>query len=426
MAIIVLCGAVALVDGFDTQAIAFVAPHIAAAWGLAPATFGPVFAAGLLGSFIGALSIGQLGDRIGRKPALLLSIAIFGLASVSTVLANSVDVLASIRLVTGFGLGGALPCFVALASEYAPAKRRESMVSTMFCGFPIGAVIGGLASESIVAAAGWKGVFVIGGILPLVIGVIFFLVVPESIAFLEHRGEHEKVRRICERLAIDISDRPSAPSHGLSRASVAQLFAQRRAAGTLLLWATLFLSLLLTYLLINWIPLAAHIVGASVGAAVIAVALLNLGAVVGCTVIGRLADRYAAPRVIAAAYAAGAIAVLLIGQAQHSAAWLGVAAFLSGVLSIGAQMCTVSFCASFYSTSLRATGVGWAMGIGRAGAIVGPLLGGYMMAAKVDAATMFAVAAATSLGAAATVWPIARLSGASARHDGTVTSSDER
>lgn len=401
--IMVLCGAVALIDGFDTQAIAFVAPHIASAWGVAPSAFGPVFGAGLLGSFVGALAMGPLGDRVGRKPALLLSMAIFSVGSLATALVLSIGILAGARLITGFGLGGALPCFIALASEYAPKRRRESLVALMFCGFPVGAVIGGLVSESMVAVWGWPSVFVIGGLLPIAIAAIFIPTVPESIGHLASRGKFDDVRRILARMGLTASeDLMRAPQPG--RATVSSLFANRRAAGTLLLWATLFLSLLLTYFLINWIPLVAHTVGANVKAAVIAVSLLNLGAIGGCLVIGRLADRYAPPHVIACAYAAGAIAVFLIGRTQHSAALLCATAFLTGVLSIGAQMCTVSFCASFYDTKLRATGVGWAMGMGRIGAIVGPVLGGLLLGAKVDATVLFATAAAVSLGAAGAMW----------------------
>lgn len=404
--IMVLCGAVALIDGFDTQAIAFVAPHIVNAWRLTPSAFGPVFGAGLLGSFAGALIMGSLGDRIGRKPALLLSVSIFAAGSLITAFVSSVGVLIGMRLVTGFGLGGALPCFIALASEYAPKRRRESLVSLMFCGFPVGAVIGGLVSEGMVALWGWQSVFIAGGLLPIAIAAIFIPVVPESIGHLASRGRFAEIHQILARMGLSASDdlmRASPPV----RVTVSKLFAEKRAAGTLLLWTTLFLSLLLTYLLINWIPLVARAVGVNVRAAVIAVSLLNLGAVCGCLVIGWLADHYPPPRVIGCAYVAGAVAIFLIGRSQHSAVLLCATAFFSGILSIGAQMCTVSFCASFYDTTVRSTGVGWAMGIGRFGAIVGPVLGGLLLSAGVDAAALFATAATVSLGAGGVMWVMA-------------------
>lgn len=401
--IIALCGAVALIDGFDTQAIAFVAPHISGAWHIKPAAFGPVFGAGLLGSFIGALVFGPLGDRIGRKPALLLSISIFAAGSLATAWVASLAALVGMRVVTGFGLGGALPCFIALASEYAPRHRRESTVSLMFCGFPVGAVIGGLVSEVMVAAWGWPSLFIVGGLAPVVIGAIFMAVVPESISYLTHHGRLPEAKRILARMGLRQVDEPTG-STSSARAPISTLFTGKRALGTPLLWTTLFLSLLLTYFLINWIPLVARAAGANVGAAVIAVALLNFGAICGCLVIGRLADRYAPPPVIGCAYAVGAIAIVLIGQAQRSGMLLCVTAFFAGMLSIGAQMCTVSFCASFYGTQLRSTGVGWSMGVGRVGAMAGPVLGGVLISSGLEGSMLFLIAGILSLLAGGTTF----------------------
>jgi AAHS family 4-hydroxybenzoate transporter-like MFS transporter len=403
--IMVLCAAIAMIDGFDTQSIAFVAPHIADAWSIPASSFGPVFGAGLLGSFVGALTLGPLGDRIGRKPGLFISVLIFAVGTLLTPLAGAIHSLVAMRFGTGLGLGGALPCFISLASEYAPKRSRESLVSLMFCGFPVGAVIGGLLCGKLVAQWGWKSAFIAGGALPILIMPVFMAVVPESIEYLARRGKHAKVQRILTRHGNerdwDVDLTALSPPE---RISIAGLFADRRALGTLLLWATLFLSLLLTYFLINWIPLVARSTGADVGLAVIAVSMLNLGAVFGCVGIGRLADRFAPPIVIGCAYGGGAVAIFLMGQVQGSGTLLCVTAFVAGMLSIGAQMCTVSFCASFYGTQLRATGVGWAMGIGRVGAICGPVLGGLLLDAGMGTAALFSTTAVASLGAAAAMW----------------------
>jgi AAHS family 4-hydroxybenzoate transporter-like MFS transporter len=406
--IMVLCAAIAMIDGFDTQSIAFVAPHIADAWKIPASSFGPVFGAGLLGSFVGALTLGPLGDRIGRKPALLVSVLIFAVGSLLTPLAESIRPLIAMRFGTGLGLGGALPCFISLASEYAPKRIRESLVSLMFCGFPVGAVIGGLLCGKLVSHWGWKSAFIAGGAIPILIMPVFMVLVPESIEYLARRGKRSKVRHILTR--IGYSRDWDADVTALSppvRVSVTSLFADRRASGTLLLWATLFLSLLLTYFLINWIPLVARSTGADIGTAVVAVSMLNLGAVFGCVGIGRFADRFAPPLVIGCAYAAGAAAIFLMGHVQRSGTLLCVTAFLAGMLSIGAQMCTVSFCASFYGAQLRSTGVGWAMGIGRVGAICGPVLGGLFLEAGMGTHALFGTTAVTSLGAAAAMWLMA-------------------
>ncbi|MBB4512592.1 MFS transporter [Paraburkholderia fungorum] len=393
--IILLCAAVTLVDGFDTQSIAFVAPHIVDVWRVSPVLFAPVFAAGLLASFIGALVLGPMGDRVGRKPALVISLAIFAAGSLGTAFSDSIASLIAMRLVTGLGLGGALPCSITLASEHAPAERRESLVSLMFCGFPLGAVLGGLSSEAMVALWGWKSVFIVGGLLPIVLGALFVPLVPESASFLASRGSSAPGNASAGR---------TAPS---SRAvTVHLLFTEGRAVGTLLLWTTLFLSLLLTYFLISWIPLIARASGANVRAGVIAVSLLNLGAVCGSIPLGRLGDRYSPWRVIRAGFAAGAVPIFFIGLGQHSPVLLCVATFVAGMLSIGAQMCTVSYAAALYSTQLRGTGVGWAMGIGRLGAIAGPMLGGLLVNVSMNPPILFAFAAGASLAAGGSMWAL--------------------
>lgn len=393
--VVMLCAAVTLVDGFDTQSIAFVAPHIVDAWRVNPVAFAPVFGAGLLASFIGALVLGPMGDRIGRKPALVISLAVFAAGSLGTVFTDSIASLIAMRLVTGLGLGGALPCSITLASEHAPDERRESLVSLMFCGFPLGAVLGGLSSGMMISLWGWKSVFVAGGLLPIALGVLFVPLVPESDSYLaSHRQSAQGGTN-----SVHTARSPN-------RIALYRLFTEGRAAGTLLLWITLFLSLLLTYFLISWIPLIARANGANVRAGVIAVSLLNLGAVCGSLPLGRLGDRYSPWRVICGGYGTGALAIFFIGQCQHSSALLCIAAFLAGVLSIGAQMCTVSYAASFYDTQLRGTGVGWAMGIGRLGAIAGPMLGGVLVSASMNPPVLFAIAAGVSLAAGGSMYAI--------------------
>ena len=393
-----ICALVAMMDGFDTQAIAFVASEIATEWRVAPSAFGPVFGIGLLGSLVGALTFGPAGDRFGRKPTLVVAILIFSAASLLTPLSSSIGHLIGIRFITGLGLGGALPCFISLTSEYAPRRLRSTLVGLMFCGFPLGAVIGGLVSAKLIPAFGWASVFIAGGLLPLLVLPLLIAFVPESVRFLALRKARAEIVRVLGRMgAVDEWNGEFPVAAAEVRAPISSLFSEGRALGTVLLWTTLFFSLLLTYLLINWMPIIARRAGLGIEAAVTAVAMLNLGAVVGCLLIGRLADRLSPAVVIGGGYVLGAVAIVLIGHAGHSSVLLCAVAFVAGGLSLGAQMCTVALCASFYETFLRATGVGWGMGIGRGGAIFGPVLGGLLLASGVDASTLFAVAGCTSL-----------------------------
>ena len=409
IAIFVLCGLIAMIDGFDTQAIAFVAPQIIGAWHVAPAAFGSVFGAGLLGGLVGALALGAAGDRLGRKATMSSAVLIFAAASLSTPFAQTVGELTALRFVTGIGLGGALPAFISLTSEYAPARLRSTLVGMMFCGFPLGAVLGGVASAAIIKAFGWKMVFTVGGALPLFILPVFLAVVPESVRYLALCGDREAIARILQRLNVQAqwNGKVGVPAEE-SRSPVSSLFRNGRGPTTLLLWSAFFLSLLLTYFLINWIPVLARGNGLDIEQAVLAVSMLNLGAVAGCVALGRLSDRFGAPGVIGAAYLAGALAIVAIGFVGGSPTLLYVATFVAGAFSIGAQMCTVALCAVYYDTFLRATGIGWAMGIGRTGAIVGPVLGGVLLGAGVTAGTLFLVAGATSAGAAVAVLLLGR------------------
>ncbi|HWF00059.1 MAG TPA: MFS transporter [Caulobacteraceae bacterium] len=400
--LILLCALVAVVDGFDTQSIALVAPVIIGAWRVKAAAFGLVFGAGLFGSLLGALGLGLAADRLGRKPMLALSLAVFAAFTLATPMARTVPVLTAARFCTGLGLGGALPIIISLTSEYAPARLRSTLVSLMFCGFPLGAVLGGFAAAPLIRGYGWASIFYVGGAAPLLLLPLVAAFAPESVRFLALKGRAEAVRKTLAGMGgVGAWNGELGAGSAEARWPVAKLFAEGRGPGTALIWATLFLSLLLTYFLISWIPVIARQSGIDMSSAVLAVAAVNGGAIVGCLAIGALADRSGrATLVIGAAFALGAVAIVLIGQAGRSGAWLLAASFMAGVLSIGAQMCTVAFCAAFYDTPLRATGVGWAIGVGRIGAIVGPVLGGVLLATGMPLQTLFAIVAAMSVGAA--------------------------
>ena len=171
-------------DGFDTQALAYVAPSIAAEWKLSPGIFGPVFAAVLLGSMVGAFAFGYLADRFGRKRTLVLCIILFGALNIGSAYATSIQSFTLLRFLCGIGLGGAIPNVMALVSEYAPARKRATLVAITWCGFSLGAVLGGLISVPLISHFGWKSVFIFGGILPLCLVPIVVFALPESIKFL--------------------------------------------------------------------------------------------------------------------------------------------------------------------------------------------------------------------------------------------------
>jgi AAHS family 4-hydroxybenzoate transporter-like MFS transporter len=412
-AIIGLCALMAMIDGMDTQAIGLVAPAIASDWQVPAAAFGPVFGSSLFCGLIGALVAGQAGDRFGRKPVLIFSILMLTLGSLATPFTHSISALLIVRLVTGFGLGGALPIIISITSEFSPKRLRLNIVALMYCGFPFGSVLGGVLAAQLIPRFGWASIFYIGGVVPLILLPAFALIMPESISFLASNGKRDKVEALSKRLGLQVDGlgvvQSNPQGNALPRATVRRLFSEDRALGTLMLWTTLFLSLLLTVFLVSWMPLVTHQAGLGIKSAVLGVAALNLGGIVGCFFIGWISKRFSSIVPIAVAYALGGAAVGLIGLVVQSGQMLLTVAFVAGILTVGSQMCAVALSASFYESALRSTGVGWALGIGRIGAVVGPVIGGVLIAQHVATPTLFLIAGAVSLGASAAVFGIARI-----------------
>jgi AAHS family 4-hydroxybenzoate transporter-like MFS transporter len=351
----------------------------------------------------------MIGDRIGRKPLVTFGVMVFGVVTLVTPSVSSVGALEVVRFFTGIGLGTALPGIISLTSEYAPAKSRATIVGMMFCGFPMGAVVGGVVANWLIPAHGWGSVFYVGGVAPLLLLPALVFVLPESARFLTARGDSVAAAKTLERLGIPAGS-AGAVGEGppQTRSPVAALFKQGKSQGTVLLWAAMFLTLLMTYFLVTWLPSVAVAAGAKSG--LLAVSTLNLGGVLGCLVIGRIADRRRRPAVvIGAAYALGTVAVALIGLTTKSDTMLLVVTFVAGLLSVGAQMCTIPLVAHYYDTRERATGVGWSMGWGRLGGITGPVVGGWLIGAGLGTSSLFLLAGGVSLCAALVLFGFSRL-----------------
>lgn len=403
--VLLICAAVLFVDGFDTQAIGYVAPAVAADWKLARGALGPVFSAGLFGLMIGAILFGTIADRIGRKRIIVLSTIAFGIGSLLTMLAQDATWLMVLRFLTGLGLGGAMPNAVALTSELSPHRRRATMVMAMFAGFSIGAALGGLLAAVLIPAFGWRSVFLVGGLVPLALAPLLGVMLPESIRYLAVVGGRD--RDVAD-LLCQVAPNEAIPTDAhfvvrepkLPGLPVAHLFAEQRSGVTVLLWIVFFMSLLDLYLLANWLPTVLHDLGVSVSMSVAIGAMLQVGGVVGTFALGRIIDRFSF-RALALTYLCAAVAIAAIGVTGHSTALVTAAIFAAGFCIVGGQIAANALTATYYPTAIRSTGMGWALGIGRVGSIVGPLVGGAMLAAKVGVDTLFTVAAIPALIAAA-------------------------
>ncbi|MFW7354921.1 MAG: MFS transporter [Brucella sp.] len=410
--VIGLCALIAILDGFDTQAIAFVAPSIAEEWKIGMSSFGPVFSAGLVGLTFGAVLFSPLADKFGRRSIILASVLIFGSFGFLTAFASSITELLVLRFLTGIGLGAAMPNLIALTAEYSPAKTRNLCVTLMFCGFPLGAVIGGVISNYLIAAYDWHHVFYVGGALPVLLLPILWRL-PESPRFLVTKGgAGDKLAKILARLD-DQSQYSPASRYFLSEerqvaGSVASLFAGGRAPGTLMLWVAFFCNLLVMYFLINWLPSVLRQAGHPLNRAIMATVLFNMGGVLGGVAIGYLIDRWGAYKVLITAYLAGSLATIILGAVALDINMLMAIVFCAGVGLMGGQLGLNALAAGFYPTHSRSTGVGWALGFGRVGSIIGPLVGGYLLSLNWDMQQLYLTAAVPALVAALMIFGISR------------------
>jgi len=413
--LLVTCAAVLFLDGYDTQAIGYVAPAVAKEWGLSKGVLGPVFSAGLFGLMIGALVFGPLADRIGRRKIIIFSTLAFGLGALATALVQDVNALLAIRFLTGLGLGGAMPNAIALTAEFNPRRRRATMVMIMFCGFSVGAALGGLLAAALIPQFGWRSVFVVGGIAPILLAPILVLRLPESVRFLAHTGRADtRIARLLGSVTPTAAFAPATrfvvDEPELAGIPVKHLFRDGRTLVTLLLWVVFFMSLLDLYFLSNWLPTVLNDLGASVSVAAAIGSMLQVGGVVGCFALGSVIDRFSF-RALALVYVIAVFAVGAIGQLGHSIVFVTVAIFAAGFCIVGGQIAANALAATFYPTSLRATGVGWALGIGRVGSIVGPLIGGMLLTMRWSPASVFLAAAGAALCAALAAIALSRIAG---------------
>jgi MFS transporter, AAHS family, 4-hydroxybenzoate transporter len=399
--LLVLCFFVVAVDGFDTAAIGFIAPAIRGEWGSTPAQLAPLFGAGLFGLMLGAFTSGPLADRLGRKTILVSAVAFFGAVSLFSAWSASIGTLTVMRFITGLGLGGAMPNAVTLTAEYCPERRRSSLVTLMFCGFTLGSALGGFAAAHLIASHGWRSVLVLGGAMPLALAPVLWIALPESLRFLVMRGDRApRVEATLRQIAPNIVFPAGARFVGAHKPEglpVQQLFRRDLVVGTLLLWLTFFMSLLVVYLLSSWLPTLIRSTGASLATAAVVTAMFQVGGTVGAIALGRLMDLFDPHRVLGASYALAGLFIALVGSVAASPWLVALAVFGAGFCVSGSQVGANALSAAFYPTASRATGVSWANAVGRSGSVLGSMVGGVMLGVGWRLPTVFATVAAPAV-----------------------------
>ncbi|GAB4100779.1 MFS transporter [Sinomonas halotolerans] len=384
-AVAAFCFVIALLDGFDTQSIAFIGTAIAAEFALSATDMTWVITASTVGMALGAMTLGTFGDRIGRKRTILIALALFGAFSLAGAFATAAWQVVVLRFLIGLGMGGATPALLALTAEYSPRARRGTLMTLVLLGLPGGAMIGGLVAAAWLPVVGWRGIFLIGGALPLLLLAAAVALLPESPAYLVAKGTHDddsRARALIARStgrAVPEDTALTVEDAGEKRGSVAALFAPTYRKVTVAVWATYLFNWIAWFLLLLWMPTALKALGLDAGTAALGTVTVNAAFIVFSVPLSAALPRVNPRRLLLGMFAAGILIALGLGAAGTQ--WglvftlLGLAGF-----GIGGQQLALNYLiANAYPTQLRATATGWGIGVGRLGSIVGSALGGVLL-----------------------------------------------
>jgi len=382
--LVLLCFFIVAVDGMDVAIMGFVAPSILAEWGISRPAFGMVMGAAPIGLAVGAVLAGSSSDWWGRRRVLMGSVLGFGLCTLLTPLAHDTTQMAALRFLTGLGLGAAMPNTTTLLSEYVPERRRAFLVAAMFTGFNLGSALVGFAAAALIPQAGWRSVLVLGGALPLLLLPVLYVYLPESARFMVARKMAPEritavLSRMCRAPLAGVTSYVSGEAEVPARQPLAVLFERGFRLRTATLWVTYFMGLLVIYLTTSWLPTMMKDAGMSIDRAANVTAMFQLGGTVGALLVGWLMGRMNPNRVMAGAYALGAVALVVMGfngLMSESIVWLVMAV---GFCLSGAQTGLNGFAPGCYPTVARATGVSWMLGVGRLGSILGSSIGGVLL-----------------------------------------------
>lgn len=409
-----LCFLIVAIDGFDTAAVGFIAPALKAEWALQASDLAPLFGAGLFGLMAGALIFGPLADKFGRKPILVGSVILFGLASLISAFTTDLQSLVIWRFITGLGLGGAMPNAITLTSEYSPTKRRSSLVTLMFCGFTIGSALGGIASAQLLPHIGWQGILIIGGVLPLLTVPFLMMLLPESLRFMVLKNHaQQKIDKVMRRIAPHLQTLPQLlPSaNEVKNVGIRELFSPQYALGTILIWCTFFMSLLIIYMISSWMPTLLTNEGFNLVNASWLTSIFQIGGTIGAIVIGMSMDKIDPAKVLSFVYVLGGIFLVCLGLGIEGGNMilLMLAMFGVGVGISGSQVGVNAFTSGFYPTHCRATGVSWANAVGRSGSVIGSVIGGWLMSLNLSSFEIMSLLAFPAFFAAFALFMIKKL-----------------
>jgi len=385
------CALIIIFDGYDLVIYGVVLPSLMAEWGLSAVQAGGLGSCALVGMMAGALFFGSLSDRIGRRKTIMTCVLLFSGVTALNGLATSPETFALCRFVAGLGIGGVMPNVVALMNEYAPGKMRSTLVAIMFSGYSLGGMLSAGLGMLFIPQWGWQAVFYVA-VIPLLLLPLLIHQLPESMDFLLRSGQAERAKVLLAQATSDYlpehDDQLSLVATRAGKVSIREIFSEGRVVNTLTLWAAFFCCLLMVYALSSWLPKLMSSAGYGLNSSLAFLLVLNSGAIVGAIAGGWLGDRVGIANVLLCFFACGALSLSLLAlKAPVAVLYLLIA--VAGASTIGTQILANACAVQYYPPHIRSTGLGWAMGIGRLGAIVGPVLGGVLHSANLPYQSSF-------------------------------------
>ena len=401
-AIGVLCGMCLMIDGFDVQAMGYAAPALIRDWQIPGSGMGPVFSAALFGILVGSLTFSTLADKIGRRPMLITATLFFSVLTFLISQAASINQLLAVRFVAGVGLGGIMPNALALMGEYTPSRKRVAAMLLVGNGFNLGAALGGFLAAWLIPNFGWRAVFYFGGAVPLVICLLMIFFLPESLQIMVMRGTDrgkimKAVKKFNPEAPVDEKTEYIVKEERKAGVPAVHLFSGGRGVVTVLLWCVFFLNLLNLYLLASWLPTLMSQLGYVTSTAVLVGTMLQAGGTLGGFLFPLITARVGLTPTLTVGFGLAALSIAGIGQFGETVALMFVVVFLAGWGILGGQNGLNSLAGSYYPTYLRSTGMGWCLGIGRIGGIVGPLFAGQLIKQNLPQSQLFLAAASLAL-----------------------------
>ncbi|WP_179992590.1 MULTISPECIES: aromatic acid/H+ symport family MFS transporter [unclassified Acinetobacter] len=380
--VLIWCLLIIIFDGYDLVIYGVALPLLMQEWALSAVQAGMLASTALFGMMFGAMSFGTLSDKLGRKKTIMICVAIFSGFTFIGAFATSPVEFGILRFLAGLGIGGVMPNVVALMTEYAPKRIRSTLVALMFSGYAIGGMTSALLGAWLVPQFGWKIMFLLAG-TPLLFLPILWKYLPESLMYLTNKQQTAEAQNIIQKISptqVIGSDTQFVLNEVQKgdEAPLKALFQQGRTFSTFMFWLAFFMCLLMVYALGSWLPKLMIQAGYSLGASMIFLFALNIGGMIGAVGGGYLADRFHIKKVLTIMFLCGAASLILLGYNSPQFVLYSLIA-VAGAATIGSQILLYTFVAQYYPSTVRSTGMGWASGIGRIGAIVGPVLTGALL-----------------------------------------------